>query len=121
MLKLSKIRASYWQLSKTFKKLAAILANSMLITESCKIDYTFFAPKNSSLLLLMLNISLLKYALCIYYLFYFKKNWAKVQVLLYYGSEVNIIAPVYAASLNLKIRLINIRLQKIDDSHFSNI
>lgn len=80
----------------------------------CEKTYIFFTTKNSLLFPLALNISSLKGILCIYYLLCFKKDLVKIYVPLNFTIEVNIIAPIYMASLCLKIRLTNIRAQKID-------
>lgn len=45
----------------------------------------------------------------IHYSLRFKKDWAKIQVLIYFGSKVNLIAPTYAAKLGLNFWPTNIR------------
>lgn len=58
----------------------------------------------------------LKCVPCINHLVQFKKNQAEVQAILDSGSEVNIMTLAYAAKLDLKIRPISIRVQKINSS-----
>ena len=56
---------------------------------------------------------------CIYYPVQFRKNKsATIQALIDSGSEVNAMAPAYAAKLGLKVCPINARAQKIDGSSF---
>lgn len=49
---------------------------------------------------------------CIFYLIQFKKN--KVQALINFRSEVNIITPAYVLELGLKICRTNVKTQKIN-------
>ena len=62
------------------------------------------------------NIIALYQVLCIYYLIHFKKN--EIQALIDSGNKINIIILIYILNFNLKIRPINVRLQKIDSSTF---
>lgn len=57
---------------------------------------------------------LLKCVPYIYHLIRFKKNQAKVKALIDFGSKVNIITLAYLAKLDLKVRPIYIKTQKID-------
>lgn len=54
----------------------------------------------------------------IYYLFHFLKNIIDIRALIDFGSKVNVKTSAYAASLGLKIRLIDIEAQKIDNFNF---
>lgn len=54
----------------------------------------------------------LKKLLCIYYRILVKKN--EVQVLLNRNNEVNAMTLVFASKLDIKIRHINVKTQKID-------
>lgn len=96
MLKLQQKILLFGRLSKTLKKLVAILATLTLAIEACKKACTSSAIENN--LLFAFNVFLLKCALCIYYQFYFKNDQAKVQALLAFNGEINTIAPVYAAN-----------------------
>lgn len=58
----------------------------------------------------------LEHVLCIYYLFFFKKDCAEIQALIYSSSKVNAIAPAYAAKLGLKIWLIDVKTKRIHGS-----
>lgn len=89
----------------------------MLAVGNCKKTYTSFAARNS--FLLTLNTFLLKYAPCIYYPLRFKKDQTKVQALLDSSNKVNAMTSDYMASLDLKIRPINIKAQKINNSILS--
>lgn len=60
----------------------------------------------------------LKQILYIYYLVRFKKDQTKVQALLDSSNKVNVMSLAYAANLNLKIRLINVRAQKLNSFIF---
>lgn len=95
-----------------------VQAISMPTIGACKKAYTLFAIENSFSLLFVLNIPPLKRTPCIYYLFCFKKDQAKVHTLLDSNNEVNAMAYVYAINLGLKIRPTNFRVQKIDSSTF---
>lgn len=55
---------------------------------------------------------------CIHYLVHFQKNWAKIQALIDFESEVNIIIPAFALKLDFKVWSIDIRAQKINSSTF---
>lgn len=61
---------------------------------------------------------LLECVACTYYLVQFKKNQVKIQALLDFSSEINIITPTYIAKLDLKVQSNNIKAQKINDSTF---
>ncbi len=88
-------------MSRSAKKLAAVLATSTSMTEASKeVDPS----------------PLLKRVACIHHPVRFKKNQAKVQTLIDYGSEVNAITLAYAAKLDLKVRPTNVGTQKIDGS-----
>lgn len=54
----------------------------------------------------------------IYYPLYFKKDQVKSQALINSDSKFNTITWSYATKLGLKIRTINVRVQKIDGSTF---
>lgn len=50
------------------------------------------------------NLALLfKRILYIYYPMHFKKNQAKIQVLLYFGNKINVITLAYIVKLSLKV------------------
>lgn len=87
-----------------------------IIEASIKAD--FIITSSFEALVLDTFILLLKYILCIYYLIRFKKEQAKIQALLNFNSEVNIISLVYVAKLGFKIRSTDVKAQKIDDSTF---
>lgn len=55
---------------------------------------------------------------CIYYPIWFKKDWAKIQILLDSGSEVNTITLVYIAQLGFKDQSTNVKAQEINNSIF---
>lgn len=95
----------------------------MSTTETCNKAYTPLIAENSlplPLPLLLntpsLDIFLLKRISYIYHPVYFRKNQAKVQILLDSGSEVNVINSAYTAKLYLKVYPTDIRAQKIDGS-----
>lgn len=67
---------------------------------------------------LTISILLLKRVLYIQYSMQFKKYQVKIQALLDSNSEVNAITPAYMARLDLKVQLIDIEAQKIDNSIF---
>lgn len=52
----------------------------------------------------------------IHYMVYFWKDQNKVLTLIYSGSEDNVMTPIYVSKLGLKVYLINVRAQKVDDS-----
>lgn len=90
----------------------------MLIIEAYKEAYQkayiVFADENT--LLLPLNTFPFKCMLYIYPPMQFKKNQAKTQVSIDFKNKVNTMIPAYMTNLELKVRLINIRAQKIDSS-----
>lgn len=59
---------------------------------------------------------LFKQVPCIHYPVRFKKD--KAQVLINSESEVNTMTLVYISKLGLKVRLTNIKVQKVDSSTF---
>lgn len=71
--------------------------------KASKKAYTILAAKNKLLFPLTFEIFLLECNLYIYYIFCFKKNQVKIQALLDFGSEINAMAPTYAASLDLNL------------------
>lgn len=79
------------------KKLVLILATFTLITKASKKG----------------NINL-KRVSCIYYPIQFKKD--KIKALINSDNEVNIIIPTYKAKLGFKVRRIDVKAEKIDDS-----
>ena len=84
------------------KKLVSILAASLLVTGAGK-----KAPK----------VRVLDKVPCIYYSVQFCKDKNKdVLALLNSGSEINAMTLTYAAYLGLKLRVTNVRAQKIDGS-----
>lgn len=90
-------------MSQSNKKPATVLAIFISIINAYKKTYIIalvFVFNNYTLLL--------KHILCIHYLIWFKKNQAKIQALLDFGSEINVITPAYAAKLSLKVQLINV-------------
>lgn len=89
----------------------------MPTTGVCKETYTSFFAKNNLLFLLALNICLLKRTSYIHYLFRFKKDQIKVQILLKSDSKVNAIAPTYMARLDLNVKPTNVGAQKINSSN----
>ena len=76
-----------------------VLATSAPVTEASKKD-----------------VVALDQIFCICYLILFKKN--KVQTLINFDSKVNAITSRYALKLDLKIRPINVGVQKINGSTF---
>lgn len=89
----------------------------MLAINTYKEAYTPFAAENSFLFSLVLKIFLIECTLYIHHLLRFKKDQVRVQALLNSNSEVNTMAFVYVASLNIKVRLSNVRAYKIDGSN----
>lgn len=73
----------------------------MSMTKACKEAYTSSAIEHT--LTLSLDTLLLECVPCIYHLLWFKKDQAKVQVLLDSGSEINTMTLAYAAKLNFKV------------------
>lgn len=59
---------------------------------------------------------LLKHVLYIYYQVHFKRDQANVQALLNFSSGINAMSSIYTAKLGLKIRLTNIKAQKVNGS-----
>lgn len=84
------------------------------MTKTCKKAYKSLVAKNNVLSLRAIDIPLLKGALCIYYLLYFNKDQVKVQTWLDSNTEINTMAPAYAANLSFKIRSTNMEAQKIE-------
>lgn len=69
-----------------------------------------------AIFILIINISkkaylalLFKYIFIIYYLMQFKKNQAKIQVLIDFKNKVNIIAIIHIIKLELRIRFTKIK------------
>lgn len=92
------------------KKLAAILVPSKSITEA-KTKVKAVGPTSA-----INNYTLLlKYILCIYHQFRFKKDQANIQVLLDCVCKINFITLAFAAKLGTKIRFTNVDTQKIYD------
>lgn len=60
----------------------------------------------------------LEHVLCIHYLIQFKKNQAKIWILLDFGSKINTITLAYIANLNVKVWLTNVEVEKINGSTF---
>lgn len=86
---------------------------SILITETYKKAYTI------TLTLIIDNFTLLlERVLCIHYLMRFKKDQAKVQVLINSDNKVNVMILAYTAKLGFKARSSNIKIQKINNSIF---
>ena len=82
------------------KKLVSVLATFLSVTGASK-----EAPK----------VRVLDKVACIYYSVQFRKDKGNdVLALLDSGSEVNAITRAYAAHLGLKVRVINVGVQKID-------
>lgn len=63
-------------------------------------------------------VPLLKHMSYIYYSILFKKNQAKIRILLDFSNEINAISLIYITKLSLKVYLTNVKTQKIDDSIF---
>ena len=97
MLQLQQKRPLYKQLHQTSKKLVLVLATSTSITEANKKD-----------------VFVLDWVSCICYLIPFKKN--KIWALINSDNKVNNITLGYTLKLGLKIRLTNVRAQKINGS-----
>lgn len=76
--------------------------------------YILFPTKNDFLL----NIFPLKRVPYIFQPVYFEKKQANIQAFLNSDSKLNTMIPAYIAQLGFKIKITNIRIQKIDDSIF---
>lgn len=99
------------RLFKILKKRAVVLTISTWIIEAWKKAYTSSAAEKNLLFLL-------KCLPCIHHLVRFKKDQAKIQPLLDFGSKINVITLAYTAKLGLKVRSTHVGAQKIDDSTF---
>lgn len=81
-------------LSVIFKKLVVIWVISILTIEACKETYAVAPMFDNSILLL-------KHILYIYYSMWFKKDQAKIQILIDYNSKVNAMTQAYTKKLDL--------------------
>ena len=82
-----------------FKKLVLVLMTSAPVIEASQKD-----------------VVVLDQIPCICYLIWFKKSEVLVQALIDSGNKVNTMTPAYALKLGLKVRLTDVRAQKIDGS-----
>lgn len=96
------------------QKLVLTLVTSLLTTMvSIEDNFRTFTPTANDSTLSLQSV------LWIYYLVWFKKNQAKIQALIDFDSEINVITPAYIIKLGFKIYITNVEVQKIDYSTFA--
>ena len=82
------------------KKLAVVLATSLLVTTTSMMD----------------TLRPLERVSCIHYLLRFQKTLWEIRALINSGKEIKAMTSAYTAKLSLKVRKTNIGAQKIDGS-----